>query len=81
MVWGGSLLTVAATLSGAQLPWVDGKGTFLLGAVLALLAWALAGRINPVRAEEVELAVAAGLTPVQVMEAVILPEARPPCWA
>lgn len=77
MVWGGSLLTVAATLSGAQLPWVDGKGTFLLGAVLALLAWALAGRINPVRAEEVELAVAAGLTPVQVMEAVILPEARP----
>src|SRR5690606_41453714 len=27
MVWGGSLLTVAATLSGAQLPWVDGKGT------------------------------------------------------
>src|SRR5690606_27507165 len=77
MVWGGSLVPVAATRSGAQLPWGDGKGTFLLGAGLALLAWALAGRINPVRAEEVELAVAAGLTPVQVMEAVILPEARP----
>lgn len=77
MVWGGSLLAVAYGLSGAELPAVDGRTAFGAGAALAVAAWALAGRINPTRAEEVELAVAAGLTPVQVMEAVVLPEARP----
>lgn len=77
MVWGGSLVAVAYGLSGAELPSVDGMVAFLAGAALALAAWALAGRINPTRTEEVELAVAAGLTPVQVMEAVVVPEARP----
>ena len=77
MVWGGSLLAVAYRLSGAEFPAVDGRAAFAAGAAMALAAWMLASRINPVRAEEVELAVAAGLTPVQVMEAVVLPEARP----
>lgn len=76
-LWGGSLLAVAYRLSGAEFPGVDGRAAFAAGALMGLVAWGLASRINPVRTEEVELAVAAGLTPVQVMEAVVLPEARP----
>lgn len=75
--WGGLVLMAAYTLSGAKLPYIDATAAALVGALLALASWALAGRINPVRAEEVELAVAAGLTPAQVMRAVVLPEARP----
>lgn len=75
--WGGLVLMAAYTLSGARLPYIDAKAAALMGALLALASWALAGRINPLRAEEVELAVAAGLTPAQVMRAVVLPEARP----
>lgn len=79
--WGAvlGLVLVAGMyrLAGGGIPGLSDGGVAALGALMGAVTAAFAGRISPVKEEELLAGAACGLTPAHIMREVVVPEGRP----
>lgn len=77
VVAGTGLGLAVASLSGAVLPWVGWAGWLLVGLVAGTTMWVLAPRLSPIDVNEVVAGTSFGLSEVQLMRRIVVPQARP----
>jgi len=79
--WGAvlGLILVAGMyhLAGGDIPGLSRGAVAALGALMGAVTGAFAGRISPVKEEELLAGAACGLTPAHIMREVVVPEGRP----
>lgn len=77
MAVGGTLLTILFILSRASIPYVPVWLTPLIGMLCGLLIAGKTETISPVSIEEIMAGEAMGMTYLQIMREIVLPEGRP----
>jgi ABC-type amino acid transport system permease subunit len=77
MAVGSGMVTLLFVLSGAAVPYVPFLCVPIVGAMLGLLIASKTEILNPVRSEEIIAGEAMGLTYLQIMREIVVPEGRP----
>lgn len=75
--FGGILLVCIYSASSAEIPYVNPGHMALLGAFLGVAAALLCEKFSPVNVDEMMAGEALGLTYVQIMRNIVIPESRP----
>ncbi len=76
-IFGTVLLVAIYAASGAEIPYVGLAHMAVLGALLGMLAAVLCERFSPINGDEMMAGEALGLTYVQIMRNIVIPESRP----